>query len=93
MADLENRVMLLEARLRRAVAEVKAANAPPSERPRVIRAERARPRCPGCLLELPRGRRGETCVWCGFVFAAVEQPLSKITKRRRPAAAKGVRQR
>ncbi|WNG37062.1 hypothetical protein F0U61_27835 [Archangium violaceum] len=32
---------------------------------------RARPRCPGCTLELPPGRRGEACVWCGFLFDAV----------------------
>lgn len=32
---------------------------------------RARPRCPGCTLELPSGPRGESCVWCGFQFDAV----------------------
>jgi hypothetical protein len=39
--------------------------------------ERARPRCPGCTLELPRGRRKETCVWCGFHFSAVRRRASK----------------
>lgn len=32
---------------------------------------RARPRCPGCTLELPAGPRGGSCVWCGFQFDAV----------------------
>ncbi|RKG67751.1 hypothetical protein D7V88_40955, partial [Corallococcus terminator] len=49
-----------------------------------VGAGRARPRCPGCTLELPRGRRGESCVWCGFVFAAV-------ARRPRTSAAKTAR--
>lgn len=64
--------MLLEARLRRTVAESRA-----RETGNPIRAERQRPRCPGCLLELPKGRKGETCTWCGFVFAAVEAPRKR----------------
>lgn len=66
IADLEQRLMLLEARMRRTAAAV--------ESPRGRRqgpTPRPRPRCPGCLLELPKGRRAETCVWCGFVFDAV----------------------
>lgn len=79
IADLEQRLMLLEARLRRTVTEV--------ERPRGRRqgpAPRPRPRCPGCLLELPKGRRGETCVWCGFVFDAVRPapPKPRVAKGR-----------
>lgn len=68
VAELEQRVMLLEARLRRTVAEQKARR---GKGP--VRTARPRPRCPGCLLELPKGRRHDkdTCVWCGFVFAAV----------------------
>jgi len=71
IADLELRIRLLEARVRASAAEEarrKALEAggkpPPPPRPR--------PRCPGCLLELPSGRRGEACVWCGFRFEALK---------------------
>ncbi|WP_426752143.1 hypothetical protein [Myxococcus sp. Y35] len=81
IAALEDRVRLLEARLRLKVATL----APVARKGSRRAAEptppaRARPRCPGCTLELPRGRRGESCVWCGFVFSAVT--------RRRPARKK-----
>ncbi len=79
--DLERRVMLLEAKVRLTTAELKqrpAAKAP------LVKLGRPRPRCPGCLLELPKGRKGETCVWCGFVFSALESPLrrSRAAKRK-----------
>ncbi len=79
IADLEQRLMLLEARMRRTAA---AAESPRGHRP--VPAPRPRPRCPGCLLELPKGRRGETCVWCGFVFDAVRSapPRRKVAKGR-----------
>jgi hypothetical protein len=35
---------------------------------RVISKNRAQ--CPGCYLELPKGRRSDSCVWCGFSFEA-----------------------
>jgi hypothetical protein len=64
IAELEQRLRRLEARVRVAPQKV----SPSPDRP----VKRARPqaRCPGCLLELPRGRHGEACVWCGFVFEA-----------------------
>ena len=73
VADLEIRVRLLEAKVRELTAHQRQAEAakPPSKVPTRAARTRARPRCPGCLLELPKGRRGETCVWCGFMFSAV----------------------
>ena len=75
VAELEQRIKLLEARVRSAVAEgalgarTGAMGKARSARPVRVRP---RPRCPGCLLELPPGRPlGENCVWCGFSFAAV----------------------
>ena len=48
---------------------------PPQEPPAYFqtpeRRRRSRPRCPGCMLELPQGRKGQSCVWCGFRFDAV----------------------
>lgn len=63
LEDLERRVTRIEARLRVALPLVRKEQAAGSE-------ARRRPRCPGCTLELPRGRRGEACVWCGFRFDA-----------------------
>lgn len=76
VAELEHRMKLLEARLRNAVADGLLANASRAVTPGRTRvAKRARPRardrCPGCLLELPPGRHGTNCVWCGFSFEAV----------------------
>nr|BDT34739.1 hypothetical protein MFMH1_44080 [Myxococcus sp. MH1] len=87
-ARLAYRVAALEDRVRRLEARLRAASAPPAPRasprratePSAPASRRARPRCPGCTLELPPGRRGESCVWCGFVFSAVS--------RRRPARKK-----
>ncbi|GEL71465.1 hypothetical protein MVI01_32490 [Myxococcus virescens] len=79
IAALEDRVRRLEARLRLKVAATEPAARRTAQRA-AERPARARPRCPGCTLELPRGRRGESCVWCGFVFSAV--------MRRRPARKK-----
>jgi len=71
VAELEDRLRLLEAHVRRLNAQA-AALAQASRRPLPrVPAVRPRPRCPGCRLELPKGRRGEACVWCGFVFDAV----------------------
>ena len=71
VAELEDRLRLLEAHVRRLNAQA-AALAQTSRRPLPrMPAARPRPRCPGCRLELPKGRRGEACVWCGFVFDAV----------------------
>jgi len=79
ITDLEDRLMLLEARVRRSAAEAEGRR---THKP--VRVTRPRPRCPGCLLELPKGRRGETCVWCGFVFSAVEdlRPRPRALKAR-----------
>jgi hypothetical protein len=67
---LEDRLRLLEARVRE-LARAKAEGTSPTTGQRVAARTRARPRCPGCTLELPKGRRGDSCVWCGFVFSAV----------------------
>lgn len=80
-ARLSARIEALEDRVRRLEVLVRdAAVAGPSRASGRLRdtttaarvtPSRARPRCPGCTLELPRGRRGEACVWCGFQFAAL----------------------
>jgi hypothetical protein len=78
IAELEVRIKLLEAKVVRhaerpvAPAQSAVADRTPDSGRKPPRPARARPRCPGCLLELPKGRRGKECVWCGFVFAAVE---------------------
>ncbi|PTL81050.1 hypothetical protein DAT35_26905 [Vitiosangium sp. GDMCC 1.1324] len=73
---LEDRVRRLEVLVRGAAVAGRTRTSGTSGRVRrpsaAARAgSRARPRCPGCTLELPRGRRGEACVWCGFQFDAV----------------------
>ncbi len=70
--DLELRVRLLEARVRATAVQARR-EAPETlgRKARPERPHRRRPRCPGCTLELPPGRRGENCVWCGFRFDAV----------------------
>jgi len=68
LQDLELRVKQLEARLR---ATLSAARHGPVKGRKVAAPVSRRPRCPGCTLELPVGRRGEACVWCGFRFDAV----------------------
>ncbi len=67
--ELELRVKLLEARVRSGLVQGRR----PSDevRMRSAKARRSRPRCAGCHLELPPGRRGESCVWCGFQLDAV----------------------
>ena len=67
---LEDRVRILETRVRE-LARAKAESGAPTPGQRVAARTRPRPRCPGCTLELPKGRRGDSCVWCGFVFSAV----------------------
>jgi hypothetical protein len=91
IADLETRVMLLEARVRRDLPKLQPSRSSKSAKP--VRPER---RCPGCLLELPAGRKGATCVWCGFVFAAAERPyrpIARVRSRRVKRAAKGAAKR
>lgn len=74
--DLELRMKLLEARVRGLNADQRRKSAATETAQASKQARRSRPRlrCPGCLLELPKGRRGETCVWCGFRFDAVRRP-------------------
>jgi hypothetical protein len=71
--DLELRMKLLEARVRNSA--LSARRPTPAElraiKSREARRSRPRRRCPGCTLELPPGRKGESCVWCGFQFDAV----------------------
>jgi len=74
IAELEDRIRALELRVARVsrsaerLAPEKAALRPPAP---------SASRCPGCLLELPKGRRGLACVWCGFVFSAVRRRASR----------------
>jgi len=65
LSDVETRVTLLESKVREVVARLPPGQAAP-------KAPRPRPRCPGCSLELPPGKKGDSCVWCGFVFEAVK---------------------
>jgi hypothetical protein len=65
--DLELRVKLLEARVRL----LSTAPIRPGAKERRAAHGRARPRCAGCMLELPPGKRGNACVWCGFRFDVV----------------------
>ncbi|HZH03673.1 MAG TPA: hypothetical protein VEY30_07815, partial [Myxococcaceae bacterium] len=60
LLELEERVVALEARLH-GDAEIAAGVDGSASR----NARRTKPgaRCPGCLLELPKGRRGPSCVW------------------------------
>ena len=71
--DLELRMKLLEARVRNSVPSARRVS--PAEaraiKSREARRSRQRARCPGCTLELPPGKKGESCVWCGFQFDAV----------------------
>ena len=77
IVELEERLVLLEARVRRVATQAEAARPAAGRRPKLTRTGRPRPRCPGCRLELPKGRRGESCVWCGFYF---EASTSRATK-------------
>ena len=75
VAALEDRIRLLEAKildLSAAARKQEGADATAAARTtrRAARA-RPRPRCPGCTLELPKGRTGDYCVWCGFMLTAV----------------------
>lgn len=67
IGDLEQRIRMLEAHLRRLSAEEQK----PARGRKPAPPARPRPRCPGCKLELPKGRRGDACVWCGFIFDAL----------------------
>jgi hypothetical protein len=67
LEELELRLKLLEARVRKVTAPQKAKTAPQRRRPESGKGHR----CPGCTLELPQGKRGEVCVWCGFRFDGV----------------------
>ncbi len=78
IAELEQRIQLLEARMRRVVAEAEGkGQAEGKGRKPAARSVRPRPRCPGCRLELPKGPRGESCVWCGFMFEALGRRAMK----------------
>jgi len=74
IAQLELRMKLLEARVRRDAADSRSRGRLEVGRPvaRVVRSGKPRPRCPGCTLELPKGRKGVQCVWCGYRFDALE---------------------
>jgi hypothetical protein len=68
LEDLELRVKLLEARVRSTLSKAGAREASGDDDDS---SSRPRPRCPGCTLELPKGKRGDSCVWCGFQFDAL----------------------
>jgi len=82
IGDLEQRMKLLEARVRREAAETRSRGRIEVGRPvaRVVRTPKAERRCPGCTLELPKGPKGVQCVWCGFRFDAAE-----LFKPKRPS--------
>ncbi len=67
LEDLELRVKLLEARVRSTLKAGSRETGVPAD----DESARPRPRCPGCTLELPKGKRGDSCVWCGFQFDAL----------------------
>jgi len=77
IADLELRIRLLEARFRASAAEEARRRALESGKAAKPVPARPRPRCPGCLLESPPGRRGDSCVWCGFRFEAVKARVGR----------------
>ncbi|HYR54732.1 MAG TPA: hypothetical protein VEM39_01360 [Myxococcaceae bacterium] len=78
IADLELRIRLLEARFRASAAEEARRRALESGKgAKAAVPPRPRPRCPGCLLESPPGRRGDSCVWCGFRFEAVKARVGR----------------
>jgi len=70
LEELELRLKLLEARVRTA-AQPKAKQGKAGAKATKPPANAGAHRCPGCTLELPKGRRGESCVWCGFRFDGV----------------------
>ena len=76
---LEDRVRQLEVRVRGAavVRRVRAPGPVRQETAAPRTRSRPHPRCPGCTLELPAGRKGEACVWCGFQFDAVRSRKRK----------------
>jgi hypothetical protein len=72
---LESRVRLLERRLK--------APGPALPKEVVSPPPAHRPTCPGCSLELPVGKRGQACVWCGFRFDAVPPIPARRNRRKR----------
>ncbi|HXN40985.1 MAG TPA: hypothetical protein VN918_04295 [Myxococcaceae bacterium] len=76
IADLELRIRLLEARFRASAAEERRRALESGKAVKAV-PPRPRPRCPGCLLESPPGRRGDSCVWCGFRFEAVKARVGR----------------
>ncbi len=80
IAELELRLKLLEARVRTLAADERRkaeGSGAPDQTSKHSERVRERPRCPGCLLELPPGRRGDSCVWCGFRFEALKARASR----------------
>jgi hypothetical protein len=74
IAELEDRIRALELRVARVA---RTGGRGPAEKTALHPPTPSASRCPGCLLELPRGRRGSSCVWCGFVFAAVRRRAAR----------------
>jgi hypothetical protein len=75
VAELELRVKLLESRVRASVSQARRPAAEQARQSRQARRRREKPRCPGCLLELPAGPKAKICVWCGFRFE-VARPIT-----------------
>ena len=74
--ELNARVEALEQRLRQLEARVRNDAPRPSDTAggkstKTSKGKHPKHRCPGCTLELPKGRRGDSCVWCGFRFDGV----------------------
>lgn len=80
VVDLENRMRSIEARVRREAAESRARGRIELSRPagKVVRPPAPRPRCPSCTHEIPKGKKRDECLWCGFRFDA----LGLFSKRR-----------
>lgn len=67
------RIDELEARLARVEARLRALGDTGGGKKKPLRPRSPGPLCPGCSLEIPRGRRRENCVWCGFRFDALQR--------------------
>jgi hypothetical protein len=86
LADLELRIRRLEARLRQ--VSTPSTDSKPGSKASTNTGKKAlrtrakvRPRCPHCFLEIPKGKRTEACVWCGYYFSAEKAVLKRAQRR------------
>ncbi len=64
VAELEARVRWLEGKLKKVALAAKV-------KPEPVIKGAMRARCPSCFAQVPRGKRGQNCVYCGFSFDVV----------------------